>query len=260
MGGRPRPIQQSLRPTRHRDASIGPQHVLRQASAAQIGLARAVPTTFGQFAAASGCTTYIFNHSGSGPGTFNSVGRVNSNFQAGGVPGNSLKQDFPIGFQLATPTRSSTTAGVSTGPGPRDAGVSFDQPLTGSAVIIRRVSDGALLLDVVADRAVITRRIGGSAGDMETSSPTDQMTFTSGFVDFSQASTLSRSISFTSVDFAFAIAPNGILQSFIDASNGTFAADFPAVDLSEPASTALLGAGALRLALGQTHRRTADCV
>ena len=136
--------------------------------------------------------------------------------------------------------------------------MSFAQPLAGSEVMIRRVSDGALLLDIVANRAVITGRIGDSARDMDRSGPALQMTFTSGFVDFSQAPTLSRSTSFTSADSAFAIAPNGILQSLIAAGNGTFVADFSAVDLSEPASTALLSAGVLGLALGRTRPRTAD--
>jgi len=120
-------------------------------------------------------------------------------------------------------------------------------------VIIRRVSDDALLLKITGSGGDLTGQIGGSAGNFETSNPPNLLTFASDFINFADAVSLSRSISFTSVTRAFSIARDGLLSDFTAAGTGTFAADYTKNSVPESGNLALMGVGFFGFAVAR-HR------
>ena len=211
-------------------------------------VADATPSTFAQYIQAQGGNSYVFENNGGATATFNDKTKIYFTFIDGSVLKENILKPLPSGPELAFLDRTSRTLGTTSCQAPCEKGSAFFQYLTDSVVSIRRASDNALLLGVTTDFALLTGQIGGSAANLETSSPPSSLAFTSDFVDFSAADSVSRAISLTSVVPFSAIAPNGILQSFTAAGTGTFAADFPSpepVAIPEPSSLALVGVALL---------------
>lgn len=223
-----------------------------------ISHASADPITFAQFTSARAGNSYTFTNNGNGSGTFNSSGQINISLFNRAIPTDKLLQPLPAGPQLANISRTSSTTGSASCLGPCVSGAAFVQGLTDSKISILRASDNALLLGITADFSRLTGQIGGAAGSLETSDPPNSLTFTSDFIDFSSAVSLSRSIAFTSATPFFSVAPDNLLRSFTAAGAGAFAVNFEAVVVSkaipEPASAGLLGMAFLGMAVAR--RRT----
>ncbi len=199
-----------------------------------------IPVTFAQFTQAAGQGNPFVLTDNTTSATLTASTQVNFEFLILG-PG------LPIDDQRATLSlTTSTTAPAVTVP--TTNGVNIEQPFNGGLTLsIIRNSDGANLLSATSNTATLGgQQNARSAGLQASTNSTDNVVFTSQFLNFSRSQERALALAFSSL---LTRGTNGgltltglFVDSFTASGAGTFSADNINV-IPEPASMVMMGLG-----------------
>ena len=116
------------------------------------------------------------------------------------------------------------------------------------------------LLSATSSAGDLTGLLGGGSGTEFSSTPTDNIGFTSDFIDLTGSTDRNFAFSFSSINPNLSLAQNGYLSGFTAAGTGTFASNFgtPVPEPAANASLALGGLGLLGLMLRARKTRRAN--
>lgn len=200
-----------------------------------------------QFFETNGTQDFSIAGDGTTNNTFNASSLITFTF-SGTIPGGN---PYPGTHQAVLTLTSSTTMTAALITGNISQG-----GYSGSFSIIDNATSNNLLSGTFSSDGVLSGLDGGDAATFVESRPPDTVNFSSFYLDFSNSTSQTISLSLSNLVANLSRNANNYLNPATGAGSGTFSADpLPTATVPEPATVALFGAGIIGLYMIRRHRK-----